>query len=259
MAPIDPPNHNIPSDDDLDAILNGTLDGKDIFDTSNIEAQSSLPTANKKLTGDDVLGLEEEIKVTKTKQPIPKLDGELLLSDLGIPKLRKISKDRLKLKGKGHEYGDVARLLNMYQLWLDGLYPRAKFADGLFMIEKLGHTKNIQMMRKEWIDEGRPKNKSDHEDEVQDEIMAGQPARDSAETGPVTDDDGPREKQPERQEPANQTGGTIGLGDIGPDEDELDALLAEGESGGHRPNLTTTGNDPFADDMEAMAEMGDMW
>ena len=41
----------------------------------------------------------------------------------------------------------------MYQLWLDDLYPRAKFADGLAMIEKLGHTKRIQTMRRHWISE----------------------------------------------------------------------------------------------------------
>ena len=51
----------------------------------------------------------------------------------------------------------MARLLNAYQLWLDDLYPRAKFADGLAIIEKLGHTKRIQTMRREWIQEGKPR------------------------------------------------------------------------------------------------------
>lgn len=44
----------------------------------------------------------------------------------------------------------------MYQLWLDDLYPRAKFADALAIIEKLGHTKRMQTMRREWINEGKP-------------------------------------------------------------------------------------------------------
>ena len=51
----------------------------------------------------------------------------------------------------------MARLLNVYQLWLDDLYPRAKFADGLAIIEKLGHTKRMQTMRREWINEGKPR------------------------------------------------------------------------------------------------------
>lgn len=50
----------------------------------------------------------------------------------------------------------MARLLNAYQLWLDDLYPRAKFADGLAIIEKLGHKKRMQTMRREWINEGKP-------------------------------------------------------------------------------------------------------
>lgn len=55
------------------------------------------------------------------------------------------------------KYSDVTRLLTFYQLWLDDLYPRAKFGDGLAMIEKLGHSKRMQVMRKEWINEGKAK------------------------------------------------------------------------------------------------------
>jgi len=54
------------------------------------------------------------------------------------------------------QYTDVARLLTLYQFWLDDLYPRAKFADGLAIIEKLGHTKHMQLMRRDWIKEGKP-------------------------------------------------------------------------------------------------------
>ena len=55
----------------------------------------------------------------------------------------------------------MARLLNFYQLWLDDLYPRAKFADALAIIEKLGHTKRMQTMRREWINEGKSRESSD--------------------------------------------------------------------------------------------------
>lgn len=63
---------------------------------------------------------------------------------------------KLRLKGKGHEFNDAAKLLNYFQLWLDDLYPRAKFADALSMAEKAGHTKRMQMTRCEWINEGKP-------------------------------------------------------------------------------------------------------
>ena len=103
MAPVDPPTAPF-GDDELDEILAGTKDGQDIFDTDNINTGASLKTLKaKKSPGEDILGLDEEVKVTKQRQPIPKLDAKLLLSDKGIPKLRKISKERLRLKGKGHE------------------------------------------------------------------------------------------------------------------------------------------------------------
>ncbi|CRL23998.1 Replication fork protection component Swi3 [Penicillium camemberti] len=110
-------------------------------------------------TGDSALGLglDEEVKVAKKRQPVAKLDEGRLLSQPGIPKLRHTARQKLKFKGKGHEFKDAARLLNFYQLWLDDLFPRAKFADGLTMIEKLGHSKRIQSMRREWIDEEKPR------------------------------------------------------------------------------------------------------
>ena len=46
-------------------------------------------------------------------------------------------------------------MLALYQLWLDELYPRAKFADGLSMIEKAGHSRRMQVMRREWINEAK--------------------------------------------------------------------------------------------------------
>ncbi|KAJ5201599.1 uncharacterized protein N7498_006262 [Penicillium cinerascens] len=120
---------------------------------------SNSNAADAKTSGDPTslgLGLDEEVKVTKKRQPVAKLDEGRLLSQPGIPKLRRAAKQKLRFKGKGHEFSDAARLLNFYQLWLDDLFPRAKFADGLTMIEKLGHSKRIQTMRREWIDEEKP-------------------------------------------------------------------------------------------------------
>ena len=49
------------------------------------------------------LGIDEEVKVRKPRPPVAKLDETRLLSEKGIPRLRRISKDRLRFKGKGHE------------------------------------------------------------------------------------------------------------------------------------------------------------
>ncbi|KAE8148849.1 replication fork protection component Swi3-domain-containing protein [Aspergillus avenaceus] len=111
------------------------------------------------------LGLDEEVRITKKRQPVAKLDESRLLSQAGIPKLRRKAKQNLKFKGKGHEFSDAARLLNHYQIWLDDLFPRAKFRDGLAMIERLGHNRRLQLMRREWIEEEKPKTRLDSADQ----------------------------------------------------------------------------------------------
>jgi replication fork protection complex subunit Csm3/Swi3 len=284
MAPVSAQARNPPSDDELDDILNGIAEGRNVTGTEDAQIRSSFaPKAPG--TGGDGLGIDEEIIITKKRIPIPKLDDNRLLSDPGIPRLRKISKERLRFKGKGHEvskscqrpriclltpsqYGDIARMLNMYQLWLDDLYPRAKFADALAIIEKVGHTKRMQIMRKDWIDEGKPRRTVTRDEEDADDIM---PDRLSAELARGTMESveqriETREENPSRKEQAQaQEQISSDAAGADPDDDELDALLAE--SAHHETSApktlpvrtAETEHDPFADEMEAMADMEDMW
>lgn len=176
-------------------------------------------------------------------------------------------------------------MLKIYQLWLDDLYPRAKFADGLAMIEKLGHSKRMQSMRKEWIKEGKAKRTEG--------IGDGLSTRPSHE-GPLSESRrvSGSSKKPERaQSPdlsANvaasmrQEGaspGTEGPADDSlfvsdghedanaPSDDELDdldAILAEEDSRQKQTKPVADSQGPpqgqsYADDEEAMAEMGDIW
>jgi hypothetical protein len=138
----------------------------------------------------------------------------------------------------------VAKLLNYYQLWLDDLFPRAKFADGLVMVEKVGHSKRMQSMRKEWIDEGKP----GYRDKAQQEEDAREQKRKDSEnaenTTADTRDDGddlffadpnrPTEKAPENA----------------PEDDELDALLAE-QSAASKP-LHMQADSEGEDDLDAL-------
>lgn len=255
------------------------------------------------------------------------------MSSAGIPKLRKIAKDKLKFKGKGHEFSDISRMLNLYQLWLDDLYPKAKFKDGLTMVEKLGHTKRMQVSRRAWIDESKGFRRQEYEDaemrigdvegqgEDNDEIFPI-PSR-SKGSGPGQEQSGGGADAPDDDEldalmgedpaaavPSNTTGngpskpqGPFQDDDDEPDEDELDALLnseprpaaqlnqqttkqkgpfeddeddedeldallaeepqknnvnstATGNTGGDQPSRDNARHDDFADDEEAMAEMG---
>ena len=192
---------------------------------------------------DAKLGLTSEVQIKKKRKPIAKLDEARLLSAPGIPKLRadarygKLTK-KLRLKGKGHEFSDVARLLSYYQLWLDDLYPRAKFADGLQLVEKAGHSRRMQLMRKEWIDEGKPgyirekeaQKKSAKEEQKTDEMYAGDEALMSGSNnepsfiGNAAEDDSLF--VPDSRPSKNNEEGDTGL----PEDDELDALLAEQET-----------------------------
>lgn len=57
----------------------------------------------KKRKGEDILGIDEQIDLTKkARVPRVKLDETRLLSEKGIPELQRRAK-KLRLKGKGHE------------------------------------------------------------------------------------------------------------------------------------------------------------
>lgn len=110
--------------------------------------------AAKKDKGANALGLDETVEVkTRTRAPALKLDSNLILGEKGIPALRSTVQEKLgkRLKGKGHEYSDARRILQFYQVWAHGLYPKAKFDDVLVMIEKLGHSKRLQVARQDWV------------------------------------------------------------------------------------------------------------
>jgi replication fork protection complex subunit Csm3/Swi3 len=232
----------------VDDLFNYDIDSDDPFGerTTKPQDRDDKPTlsprhAKRRAGSADVdgfgldLGLDQEVKIKKRK-PNPKLDEALLLSKPGIPKLRALAKDgiskSLRLKGKGHEFSDAAKLLNYFQLWLDDLYPRAKFADGLKMIEKVGHSKRMQVMRREWINESKRKELYGDDDDMYGGQSNQNPATGAVQNGtttanaatrPTTEDDlnsddlffPEANKKPESRNRDE------------PEDDELDALLAE--------------------------------
>lgn len=193
--------------------------------------------------------IDEEITIKKKRKPIPKLDATLLTSSKGIPKLNKITKSRLRFKGKGHEFSDMTTLLNMYQLWLDDMYPRAKFRDALSMVEKLGHGKRMQVMRRAWLDETKPMaaRGESPEREGDMEMSGALPLKNGGdgERGLFSGDDEdifPSETAAPK-EPDNDTNAAHQDGE--PGDDELDALLAETEQ---QPPKVTRPRGPFEED-----------
>ncbi len=174
------------------------------------------------------LGLDEEVKITKKRIPNPKLDEHRLLSEPGIPKLRALSRSgkvakKLHFKGKGHEFSDIDKLLSYYQLWLDDLFPRAKFADGLVMVEKVGHSKRMALMRKEWIDEGKPWYARDKalRKEQEEHEKSGEVDYQTAKTSKGNPDEANDMFFADSNQDMDLTK------DGSPEDDDLDALLAE--------------------------------
>ncbi|KAI1296145.1 replication fork protection component Swi3-domain-containing protein [Xylaria venustula] len=225
------------------------------------QKKGASDTQSKKRKDASGLGIDEAVSVTKKPRvPRVKLDETRLLSDNGIPKLRRKARD-LKFKGKGHEFSDAARLLSFYQLWLDDLFPKAKFTDALSMVEKAGHKNLLRLKRIEWIGEGRSKaaglDNDDNDDN--DDDLFGEPnqpeergpaifpariapifqnnlaknATTPAGDNPFDDDDdiyGASPKRPTKTAPTMTS--LFGGGETGgePDEDDLDALMAEEEA-----------------------------
>lgn len=233
----------------VDDLFNYDIDSDDPFGekTNTAKPRDDKPTLSPRATkrragADDAdvfgldLGLDQEVKIKKRK-PNPKLDEALLLSKPGIPKIRALAKSgiskKLRLKGKGHEFSDAGKLLKYFQLWLDDLYPRAKFADGLQMVEKVGHSKRMQVMRREWINESKHKELYGEDDDMYGGQNTGNPTNGGAQaTAPTANG----EAQPDSLEDdsflddlffpdANKKPEARSHNE--PEEDELDALLAE--------------------------------
>ncbi|EEU35278.1 uncharacterized protein NECHADRAFT_36875 [Fusarium vanettenii 77-13-4] len=260
------------------------LDNYDVGDFSDDPFGSPPPesSSKKRKEPDSGLGIDEEVDVKKrARAPNVKLDEDRLLGPKGIPKLRQRARD-LKIKGKGHEFSDAGRLLSFYQLWLDDLFPKAKFLDALAMVEKAGHKKRIVIARNEWINEGKPKDHiANGEDEEEEDLFGenntSQPAGPEP-TTTTTATEPSRAKTPQRDDDVpddddiydatpRQVRHTLPIRNEVPEEDDLEALIAEaeGQDAAKRSKPSEPepdepkGGDDFADEEAAMQEIDGLW
>ncbi|KAJ0163663.1 Chromosome segregation in meiosis protein 3 [Colletotrichum tanaceti] len=266
-------SRSLPEYDDLDDYNVDDID--DPFRSPPPEAKNSTNKRKKA----EALGLDEEVEVAKrARVPRVKLDEARLLSENGIPKLRKRAA-KLVFKGKGNEFSDAARLLTFYQLWLDDLFPKAKFLDALAMVEKAGRKKQIALKRMDWINEGKPKPWKIDEDNEEEHAKTMAQQNDNIHLAPIQST-GTGQQQLPLPRPRTPEGGDVpeedDLYDATPrqqvkerfrpsheelDGEDLDALMAEA-------NIAAETQDPvvnpdvvqeFADEEAAMAEMDGLW
>lgn len=158
------------------------------------------------------------------------------------------------------QFSDAARLLSFYQEWLDDLFPKANFLDALAMVEKAGHKGTMRIARQQWIDESKPKAAAAEDDEDY-RIHQGRSGPQQADrVAPIFENAaksaGERAKTPSADDlfgdddiygatPRRNTDSTAPsrqLADNGiPDEDDLDALMAEAEAESGAAQRTTSG------------------
>ncbi|KAI7284507.1 hypothetical protein KC345_g2270 [Hortaea werneckii] len=209
-------------DQDVDDFLRDLPVGGDTTNNNNNANANAEPSKD----------VDEEVKVRKKRAPVPKLDETLLLSHAGIPKLRQTGK-KFRFKGKGHEFSDIERLLNMYQLWMDDMYPRAKFRDAVTMVEKVGHSKRMQINRRGWMDATKPHRREDSPERLEDVAMGDDAdgalraaGREGSPNGSGDDVFGERANGEQQTNQRSEERNRDGV----PEDDDLDALMAENDN-----------------------------
>ncbi|KAG5421633.1 CSM3 [Candida metapsilosis] len=127
-----------------------------------------------------VLGIDEPLKL-KTRRKIAKIDDERLLhTSRGLPYLIKNQQRLLRIIQKNdkefykqekeklavqpnykpslqlkhdHEYKNLVSILQFYQLWCHGMFPKANFKDCAYLIRSLGHkSSRLRLYRRELIE-----------------------------------------------------------------------------------------------------------
>ncbi|ESK94549.1 chromosome segregation in meiosis protein 3 [Moniliophthora roreri MCA 2997] len=179
----------------------------------------------------------------KEKKKPMRLDETRLLGPTGFRQLIKDTKD-FKPKGKGHEARDLDRLLQVYQFWAHRMYPKSQFSDTIERIEKLCHSKRMNVALSVWRDEAHGKNipsGAEDEDQVIDltDNEGGategnhSDAAQYASSSPVP---------PTRPPSSPDTSGRSAIG--AEDDDELDAVMRDLEERRQRELAAKTDETP---------------
>ncbi|KAH7889223.1 replication fork protection component Swi3-domain-containing protein [Phlebopus sp. FC_14] len=172
--------------------------------------------------GADNRGGGEEGKKARKKPAI--LDEARLVGPTGFPALIEDVKG-FKPKGKGHEHTDLNRILQVYQFWTHRMYPKTTFKDTVNRIEKLCHSKRMQVRLSVWRDEakGIVNGKKPGEDDDADIIDLTEPTIVGTGSG-----DEEKEDQPRRTRRDSESSPTPSLppSSSEPDDDfDIDAVI----------------------------------
>ncbi|TFK76375.1 Swi3-domain-containing protein [Pluteus cervinus] len=160
--------------------------------------------------------------VVKERKKVVRLDEAKLLASVGFPELVKRTKD-FKIKGKGYEAQDLNRLMQVYQFWTHELYPKTTFKDTVNRIEKLCHSKRMNVALSVWRDESNGITRSTQQgDESSSSDDEGPPKTTEATTNV-------EESEPEDHPPPSSRPSSAPPSDMEIDDDEIEAMIREQE------------------------------
>ncbi|KAG2181112.1 hypothetical protein INT43_008694 [Umbelopsis isabellina] len=101
------------------------------MENSNDNSVTTFPSIDPLAPADTAL--RDELAGNKEQPPKKRstavsLDPKLLLSEKGLPRLRRHGR-AIKFYGKGREDEDLKRIMEFYQIWAHSLYPRLNMKD----------------------------------------------------------------------------------------------------------------------------------
>ncbi|OCF58894.1 hypothetical protein L486_03387 [Kwoniella mangroviensis CBS 10435] len=171
----------------------------------------------------------------KRKRTVAKVDADRLTSDRGIPALCRAAK-KFKVKGKGHETQDLKNLLNMYQMWAHGMFPKGDFQHTINRVEVICRSKRMESALKGYREAFYPPPRS----------PSPPPLSDRALTPPSASQEDDRSADPQGREPLFTSRPAVQEeDDLGPDLEEMMALEemerdAQNQSQNQNQNNTPT-------------------
>ncbi|WWC86980.1 uncharacterized protein L201_001861 [Kwoniella dendrophila CBS 6074] len=86
---------------------------------------------------------DDEQEGMRKRRKMAKVDADRLTSDRGIPALCRAAK-KFKAKGKGYETQDLTNLLNVYQMWAHGMFPKGDFQHTINRVEVICRSKRME-------------------------------------------------------------------------------------------------------------------
>ncbi|WOO83793.1 Chromosome segregation in meiosis protein 3 [Vanrija pseudolonga] len=110
---------------------------------------------------------DEEEEPARKRLPVAKVDADRLLAPKGFPALMKFAK-KFKPRGKGHETKDLRRLMDAYQMWAHGMFPKGDFAHTVQRVETVCTTRRMESALKGMRDEFYPKPRDEEAEGAED-------------------------------------------------------------------------------------------